>query len=64
MSVSSLHEEDQTAPDDPRVIGVENEAADTVFEALATPTARTIVALLYEQPANPTAIQDEIDTSL
>lgn len=38
-------------------------AADTAFEALAARTARTILARLYEQPATPTALHDEIETS-
>lgn len=64
MRLSPLHEVPQTAPDPPQVIGVEDAAADTVFAALAAPTARTILALLYEQPAISTAIRDEMNTTL
>jgi DNA-binding transcriptional ArsR family regulator len=50
--------------DDPRVIGLDSDAADDLLSALSSRTARRILAELHEEPASPSALADRIDTSL
>ncbi|WP_158854386.1 helix-turn-helix domain-containing protein [Halorhabdus sp. CUG00001] len=50
--------------DEPRVLGLSDEAADEAFAALSSQTARQVLALVYEDPATPVEIRDEIGTSL
>ena len=56
-------ERSETA-DEPRVLGLAEEAADDAFAALSSQTARRVLALVYEDPATPVEIRDEIGTSL
>jgi len=50
--------------EEPQVLGLDDEAADEAFAALSSETARRVLAMIYEEPATPTAIRDEIGTSL
>jgi len=49
---------------DPRVIGVDSDAADDLIAALSSETAREILAALHEDPAPPSDLADRVDTSL
>ena len=57
---------DATAPQtaEPRVIGVDSDDADDLLGALSSATARELLATLHEEPATPSALADEVDTSL
>jgi DNA-binding transcriptional ArsR family regulator len=46
------------------VVGIREEAADDVFEALSASTARKILAALYEEPDTASGVADAVDTSL
>jgi DNA-binding transcriptional ArsR family regulator len=48
----------------PNVVSIDEDAADEVFDALASKTARTILAALYESPATASDLAEETDTSL
>lgn len=64
MSLLPLRGESQSTPNEPRVLGLDNDAADEAFETLTASTTRTVLSIIYEQPSTPTEIRDEIDTSL
>ncbi|WP_115865484.1 ArsR/SmtB family transcription factor [Halorussus litoreus] len=49
---------------DPRVIGVDSDDADDLLAALQSDTARDLLAALYDEPATPSALAEEIDTSI
>ncbi|GAB3689364.1 hypothetical protein GCM10028857_24610 [Salinarchaeum chitinilyticum] len=57
---------DASARDDaePRVVGLEDEDADAVLGALASSTARELLATLNDDPGHPSALADRVDTSL
>jgi len=57
---------DATAPQsaEPRVIGVDSDDADDLLGALSSSTARELLAALHEDPATPSALAEEVDTSL
>ena len=57
---------DATAPQtaEPRVIGVDSDDADDLLGALSSATARELLAALHDEPATPSALADEADTSL
>ncbi|AHG03387.1 regulatory protein ArsR [Halobacterium sp. DL1] len=46
------------------VVGIRDDAADEVFEALSSRTAREILAALYEEPDTASSVAETIDTSL
>src|SRR6056297_1480512 len=50
--------------DGSQVVGIREEAADEVFEALSSRTAREILAALYEEPDTASSVADTVDTSL
>ncbi|QLC34526.1 helix-turn-helix transcriptional regulator [Halarchaeum sp. CBA1220] len=50
--------------DGSRLLGIEEEAADEVFDALSSQTARTILAAVYEEPRPASDLADAADTSL
>lgn len=64
MSLLPLRGESQSTPGEPRVLGLDDEAADEAFETLTASTTRTVLSTIYEQPSTPTEIRDEIGTSL
>ncbi len=64
MSLLPLRGETQSTPNEPRVLGLDNEAAEEAFETLTASTTRKVLSIIYEQPSTPTEIRDEIDTSL
>lgn len=49
---------------EPRLINIDDEAADEVFEALSPKTARTIFSSLHDEPATTSDLADVADTSL
>ncbi|MFC6720210.1 winged helix-turn-helix domain-containing protein [Halobacteriaceae archaeon SHR40] len=49
---------------EPRVVDVESEEADEVFDALASETARRLLTQLHESPAPPAQLADSVDTSV
>lgn len=51
-------------PAEPRLVSVDDDAADEVFAALSSRTARTILATLYDEPATASDLADAADTSL
>jgi len=48
----------------PRVVGVDSEDADDLMSALTSRTARRILSILHEEPAPPSGLADQVDTSL
>lgn len=50
--------------DDPRVIGVDSDAADDLLSALSSRTARRILTELHDEPASPAALAERVDSSL
>ncbi|WP_336034242.1 ArsR/SmtB family transcription factor [Halobacterium yunchengense] len=50
--------------DGSRVVGIREDAADEVFEALSSRTAREILAALYQEPDTASSVADEVGTSL
>jgi DNA-binding transcriptional ArsR family regulator len=52
------------ASDDPKVVGLDSDAADDLISALSSRTARRVLAELHEEPASPSALADRVDTSL
>lgn len=46
------------------VIAIDDEAADEVFSALSSTTARSVLSTLHEQPRPASEIASEVDTSL
>jgi DNA-binding transcriptional ArsR family regulator len=65
--MSLLPSEPDTAPaeeSNPRVIGVDSDAADDLIEALSSETAREILAALHDEPAPPSQLAEAVDTSL
>jgi len=48
----------------PRVIGVDDDAADDVLAALSSGTARSLLSALHDDPAPPSELADACDTSL
>ncbi len=48
----------------PRVIGVDESVADDLLSAMASETARELLATLHESPAAPSELTDRVDTSL
>lgn len=49
---------------DPDLLAIDDEAAEEVFSALSSHTARSILTALYDQPRTASEIADEVDTSL
>jgi DNA-binding transcriptional ArsR family regulator len=49
---------------EPRVVGVDSDAADDVLAALSSETARELLAALHDDPATPSELADTVDTSL
>ena len=49
---------------EPRVLSIDDDAADDVFSALSSQTARDILAALYEEPRTASDLADAADTSL
>lgn len=50
--------------DDAAVVGLDDEAADEVFEALGSATTRALLAACYEEPRTAAELADEVGTSL
>jgi DNA-binding transcriptional ArsR family regulator len=50
--------------DDPRVVGLDDEATGDVLAALSSETARNLLAALHEEPDTPSGVADRVGTSL
>jgi DNA-binding transcriptional ArsR family regulator len=50
--------------EDPRVVGLDSDAADELIDALSSTTTRKILAALHEEPASASALADRVDTSI
>jgi DNA-binding transcriptional ArsR family regulator len=50
--------------DDARVVSIDGEADEAVFDALGSATARRILAETYDEPAPASEIAERVDTSL
>ena len=48
----------------PRVIGIDGDEADELLAAMSSTTARELLGVLHEEPAAPSELADEVDTSL
>ena len=48
----------------PRVVGLDDDDAEDLLSALSSTTARGILAALHEEPTNPAALAESVDTSL
>lgn len=48
----------------PRVIGIDDDVADDLLAAMSSGTARRLLAALHEEPAAPSELADQVDTSL
>jgi DNA-binding transcriptional ArsR family regulator len=60
----SSYDSTQSEEAEPRVVDVESEEADEVFDALASETARRLLTQLHEAPAPPAQLADSVDTSV
>lgn len=49
---------------EPKVIDLDGDEADEVFDALSSSTTRQLLSLLYEQPRPASELADEADTTL
>ncbi|WP_435181940.1 ArsR/SmtB family transcription factor [Halorussus sp. AFM4] len=49
---------------EPRVVGVDSDDAEELLAALQSETARDILGALYDDPASPSALAEEVDTSI
>ncbi|MFB6104468.1 MAG: ArsR/SmtB family transcription factor [Halobacteriaceae archaeon] len=49
---------------EPRLLEIDGEAADEVFEALSAGTARELLAAVYDEPRPASELADAVDTSL
>ena len=50
--------------DEPRVVGLDSDAADELIDALSSTTTREVLAALHEEPAAASALAERVDTSL
>lgn len=67
MTMSKLlpfRTEVNVARDSPRVVALEGEESEAIFNALASDTSRAIYRALYEEPATASQIAKEVDTSV
>lgn len=55
---------DSPEEEEARVLGVDSDDADTVLNALSSATARELLAALHDEPAPPSQLADQVDTSL
>jgi DNA-binding transcriptional ArsR family regulator len=53
-----------SAEETPRLVDLDDDVADEVFEALSAATARELLATCYEEPATASELAEEVDTSL
>jgi DNA-binding transcriptional ArsR family regulator len=48
----------------PRVVGLDDDDAEDLLSALSSTTAREMLAALHDEPTNPAALAETVDTSL
>lgn len=57
----------QSEPDvdaSPRVVGLDDDDADELLSVLSSKTARQLLGALHDEPTNPAALAETVDTSL
>lgn len=54
----------QERPADPDLVGLDDDTADQIFDALAAETSRAILSACYERPRTASDLADELDTSI
>lgn len=64
MSLLPLREEVQVSPNEPRLFNLDSDAADKAFKTLTASTTRAVLSIIYEYPATPSDIRDEVETSI
>ncbi|MFC7154436.1 ArsR/SmtB family transcription factor [Halomarina halobia] len=64
MSLLPLRGTPTTEPGEPRVVGLDGERADEIFDVLSAGTTREVLSRLYDQPATPAELRDAVGTSL
>lgn len=64
MSLLPSRLEVSPSPDEPKVLDVDGEEADTAFDVLGSETARAVLATTYEEPQTPPEIRETVGTSL
>lgn len=64
MDWSLSRDVDNSQQGDPRIIGVDDESMDEVFDALSSDTARTILSEIYSDAVTPSEIRNRTDLSL
>lgn len=64
MSLLPSSPDTTTEDTEPRVVGVDDENADALLSALSSGTARALLSACHDNPAPPSDLADEVDTSL
>ncbi|MFC6835422.1 ArsR/SmtB family transcription factor [Halomarina ordinaria] len=64
MSLLPLRESPTREPGEPRMVGLDGERADELFDVLSSATTREVLSRLYDQPATPADLRDATGTSL
>jgi DNA-binding transcriptional ArsR family regulator len=64
MSLLPSSPDTTTEDTEPRVVGVDDEDADALLSALSSGTARALLSACHDNPAPPSELADEVDTSL
>ncbi|MFW6458773.1 MAG: ArsR/SmtB family transcription factor [Halodesulfurarchaeum sp.] len=62
--IAQIRPGETTASTEPRVISLEGSDVDAVFEALSSETRRGILGSLYDDPATPSELAKQTETSL
>ena len=60
----SLSDVPPATNEEPRVVGLDSEDADSVINALSSETARTVLHALHDRPDTPAELADRVDTTL
>lgn len=63
-SILPFRSEVEVTSDTPKVVDLEDEESEVVFEALSSDTSRDIYRTLYEDPATASRVAEAVDTSL
>lgn len=54
----------QENPEAPNLVGLDDDTAGQIFDALAAETSRAVLSSCYEQPGTVSELADELDTSV
>lgn len=55
---------EETGPDEPQLVGFDDETADAVLSALSSATARKILIELNDEPATPSKLANHVDMTV